>query len=901
MKTPFEEFESPYLENEPDLVVPTNELSNGVSHAIDESPFAHLVGLSGAETSHSTQDGPESQEPELLDFEELGSNPREHVRETNEIPWRWVCALDLPTDESGASRGSGVLVGPCQLLTARHVLPYGDPVKLTKVKISPARNGDNADHPFGAYSIRRVRYLWPVDLALVTLDRKLPAALGFWGQDPAQAQLRGLAPKALSGKRVTVSGYPGDRCNTIPIDGNRAQKLKGMRQCMKQNPRRWASTLWRADGTANVPMEKLVYYDADTHGGQSGGPVVLSDGGVHVCVGIHINGTKTKNWGVRLTPAILGNVRDAINKDAGAAIASMVGDALLVQTEVVSREETDQSANSNQGSLESPLLEEDLFGRVAGVKREAHLAALERESTFQRAFQQGRTKLVEPAEREDGIDEQERASTNNYLPEEAEAYADDEPTDLEEGQKEIYYEGEAEYEDGETGEEKPSARMKFEIQTRNRIWRNDAKTASLLERKYGPDDFLVEKKGVRLESETGGVLEFETEWFRTWPKLKEAIEKAGKMTDDMNKAASAKHETTRKAFPFNIDHLRKGSKREIAQGFWDKKPGMEGDKEPILRAGEELEVEIIDVAWNAGIQSSESFLLEYYESFLRQHEWPFYRDGTLTYAKAILDAANTGGMTATELGKIRSFLQIIVNYIMRGQGGKESEDSGAFSDVDGMPPKQAFTLMSRSNFASMYKVLLTEKDRRLFETIVKNDSVLEKMGLDRKSPVFIKGYGTKKHEPGPTVHEWLAGIVRNVDLLSVRSGKGLSAAMGRYNVETRKGKKDRWLVKFETRNTTIGTTGIEAKDWVQYASKLFDLASKRERDALNLLQQQGIVDENKLANFVFHARHPELGGRRILKGERGLAQEWLQIRNDLVRPLLQGIQHELEVEDAEDR
>lgn len=533
-----------------------------------------------------------------------------------------------------------------------------------------------------------------------------------------------------------------------------------------------------------------------------------------------------------------------------------------------SREENDRGLRSYpQGSLESPFVEQELVTKAPDADWGLHLAALEAESSFQSAFEEGSTSLM--------------------TPEEASA-------DLEEGQKGIYYEAEGEYEDGEAGEEKALARMKFEIQTGNRIWRNDGKTASLLERKYGPDDFLVDKKGVRLESETNGVLEFETEWFRTWPKLKEAIEKAVKMTDDMNRAASAKYEKTRKAFPFNVDHLRRGSKKEIAQGFWDKKPGMEGEKERILRAGEELEVEIVDAAWKAGIQSSESLLLEYYESFLRQHEWPLYRDGTIKHAKAILDAANTGGMTATEIGKLRSLLQIIVNYIMRGQGGKESQDAGAFTDVKGMPPKQAFTLMSRTNFASIFKVLLTDKEKRLFEKIVKNDSVLKEMGLDRKSPVFIKGYGTKKHEPGPTVHEWLAGIASGVDLLSVRSGKSLSAAMGRYNVETRKGEKDRWLVKLETRNTILGATGIEAKDWTKYASKLFDLASKRERDALNLLHQQSIVDENKLANFVFHARHPELGGRRIQKGERVLAQEWLQIRNDLVRPLLQGVQPELE-------
>ncbi len=64
------------------------------------------------------------------------------------------------------------------------------------------------------------------------------------------------------------------------------------------------------------------------------------------------------------------------------------------------------------------------------------------------------------------------------------------------------------------------------------------------------------------------------------------------------------------------------------------------------------------------------------------------------------------------------------------------------------------------------------------------------------------------------------------------------------------------------------------------------IASGQERLAVTLAYQQGITDENKLTNLVFFARHPELGGRRIRSDEKELAREWLQIRNQLVRPAL---------------
>jgi hypothetical protein len=51
----------------------------------------------------------------------------------------------------------------------------------------------------------------------------------------------------------------------------------------------------------------------------------------------------------------------------------------------------------------------------------------------------------------------------------------------------------------------------------------------------------------------------------------------------------------------------------------------------------------------------------------------------------------------------------------------------------------------------------------------------------------------------------------------------------------------------------------------------------------------GMRDENALTNLVFAARHPELGGRSIRTGETGLAAEWLQIRDTLVRPALRGL------------
>jgi hypothetical protein len=80
--------------------------------------------------------------------------------------------------------------------------------------------------------------------------------------------------------------------------------------------------------------------------------------------------------------------------------------------------------------------------------------------------------------------------------------------------------------------------MKFEYQIKkNRLYRDDGTNVLPLPRKYGPEDFLVKgKSGVRLESETHGQPEFETEWTRKWSKLSSQIDEARQMTDQMNSA-----------------------------------------------------------------------------------------------------------------------------------------------------------------------------------------------------------------------------------------------------------------------------------------------------------------------------------------------------------------------------
>lgn len=68
------------------------------------------------------------------------------------------------------------------------------------------------------------------------------------------------------------------------------------------------------------------------------------------------------------------------------------------------------------------------------------------------------------------------------------------------------------------------------------------------------------------------------------------------------------------------------------------------------------------------------------------------------------------------------------------------------------------------------------------------------------------------------------------------------------------------------------------------------VAAGQEALAVAAAVQRGVADPNVLANLVFAARHPELGGRPIRPDERGLAEEWLRIRDTIVRPALAAVQ-----------
>jgi V8-like Glu-specific endopeptidase len=222
-------------------------------------------------------------------------------------------------------------------------------VPVLRARVSPGRNGDNDDHPLGwawSKSIQRVvPYTDETDYALIELDRdlskathkKMSGVLGYWGQVPSQAALRTLDPKTLVDTTVTVIGYPGDRCGTQALTGNAKEKLAKITYCVQRQRDVWASTPWQASGALFAdPNSAKLEHTADTYDGESGGPIWLRRDQVLELVGVHGGEVPppsgqpvARNRGARVTPDMLKQLRDWINKAAGKTLADVRNDALV--------------------------------------------------------------------------------------------------------------------------------------------------------------------------------------------------------------------------------------------------------------------------------------------------------------------------------------------------------------------------------------------------------------------------------------------------------------------------------------------------------------------------------------------------------------------------------------------
>lgn len=210
----------------------------------------------------------------------LGKDDRTVVSNTRQPPWRMIAALRIHTPTGRVYCGTGWLIGPQTLMTAGHCVYIHDEGGWpTAIEVLPALNGATEPyerlvskpgslHASKAWIDARERM---ADYGAITLPKRLGDQLGWFG-------FGALADAQLKDATLNIAGYPVDRDNAT-------RQYFHARVATKVEPR-------------------VINYDIDTHGGQSGSPVWVNQGEKRIAVGIHTTGSSFGNSGTRINQQV---------------------------------------------------------------------------------------------------------------------------------------------------------------------------------------------------------------------------------------------------------------------------------------------------------------------------------------------------------------------------------------------------------------------------------------------------------------------------------------------------------------------------------------------------------------------------------------------------------------------
>ena len=193
-----------------------------------------------------------------------------------ELPYSCVVALNIIFN-IGEFLGSGVLVSPRHVLTARHNILDKSYGWAQQVRVKPAVHGTMCF--FRVANVTRIYTFTPFDfddagedMALLVLDDDLGARTGWMGM------LSIKQDDELFQQFPNLTGYPADKCNDDSYH------------------------MWTHSGPLLKINTESITYHIDTMPGNSGSPLWINLIGVGpFVIGIHSQGTDKYNSGCRLS------------------------------------------------------------------------------------------------------------------------------------------------------------------------------------------------------------------------------------------------------------------------------------------------------------------------------------------------------------------------------------------------------------------------------------------------------------------------------------------------------------------------------------------------------------------------------------------------------------------------
>lgn len=245
------------------------------SKSYEEFEAAGLINESGDFDWESLSKLPTLDNSDMNTFSVIGSDDRKIVEESSTHPYDCIAYMLINFDGT-YYRGTGFSIGNYAIGTCGHNV-YSKTTEswADSVTIIPARDDD--DYPYGSTTAVRLRALagWTdnaleeYDVGLVETSRNLAEDVGYLG-------LRAIGAD-ITNDSAELPGYPAE--------------VKGVS----------TNKMYTATGKIKSQEGLKVYYDINSSGGNSGGPVLLN--GPYVGV-IHAYGSYSGNSGRRVDSSI---------------------------------------------------------------------------------------------------------------------------------------------------------------------------------------------------------------------------------------------------------------------------------------------------------------------------------------------------------------------------------------------------------------------------------------------------------------------------------------------------------------------------------------------------------------------------------------------------------------------
>lgn len=251
--------------------------SSAIAAAGVALPDAIFAGIPGSQVALATARSRETA-PRVLELI-IGTDDRVQVASTREYPWRCVCELRITAQDGSQWSGTGWLAGPRLVVTAGHVVYIHNRGGWARsIEVIPGVNG--LDRPFGSALCDRFHCVsgWTAqqdgdfDYGAIVLPAASP-----YGQKLGYLGFATLEAPALEDAPVNIAGYPSDKP---------------------------PGTLWYHARRLERIEPRLLYYNIDTAGGQSGAPAWAQAQGQRLVVGVHTGGAITGNSAVRIDPVV---------------------------------------------------------------------------------------------------------------------------------------------------------------------------------------------------------------------------------------------------------------------------------------------------------------------------------------------------------------------------------------------------------------------------------------------------------------------------------------------------------------------------------------------------------------------------------------------------------------------